>query len=216
MGHSQSCQVIMVTLIKALLTNEVQNGKITGLKLCVPPPPLKTSRQGKTFHAPPPPPLSRVETFRAPTFNMAKTSSYHIKATPKLVVPPPFSMAKTFSVKKTNHMRLRKVHQMILFFINCMFYQLLRVQHSCSSTQFWDSVLPSIVEMRDQNSRGCPLLFSNRNLGSFCAQGTEILYTHSLWEVVDHSRSKMHETCLIIIHDPGMRPGPESNRGPLD
>ena len=24
----------------------------------------------------------------------------------------------------------------------------------------------------------------------------------------------MHETCLIIIHDPGMRPGPESNRGP--
>ena len=44
----------------------------------------------------------------------------------------------------------------------------------------------------------------------------QILYTHSLWEVVDHSRSKMHETCLIIIHDPGMRPGPELNRGPLD
>ena len=98
----------------------------------------------------------------------------------------------------------------------CMFYQLLRVQHSCSSTQSWGSVLPSIVEMRDQNSRGSPLLFSNRNLGSFCAKGTEILYTHSLWEVVDHSRSKMHETCLIIIHDPGMRPGPESNQGPLD
>ena len=53
--------------------------------------------------------------------------------------------------------------------LNCMFYQLLRVQHSCSSTQSWGSVLPSIVEMRDQNSRGCPLLFSNRNLGSFCA-----------------------------------------------
>ena len=31
---------------------------------------------------------------------------------------------------------------------------------------------------------------------------TEILYTHSLWEVVDHSRSKMHYTYLIIIHDP--------------
>ena len=94
----------------------------------------------------------------------------------------------------------------------CMFYQLLRVQHSCSSTQSWGSVLPSIVEMRDQNSRGCPLLFSNRNLGSFCVQGTEILYTHSLWEVVDHSRSKMHFTCLIIIHDPsrdqaGIEPG---------
>ena len=52
---------------------------------------------------------------------------------------------------------------------NCMFYQLLRVQHSCSFTQSWGSVLPSIVETRDQNSWGCPLLFSNRNLGSFCA-----------------------------------------------
>ena len=32
-----------------------------------------------------------------------------------------------------------------------MFYQLLRVQlHSCSSTQSWGSVLPSIVETRDQ------------------------------------------------------------------
>ena len=50
----------------------------------------------------------------------------------------------------------------------------------------------------------------------FCAQGTEILYTHSLWEVVDHSRSKMHETCLIIIHDPDIRPGQELNRDPLD
>ena len=91
-----------------------------------------------------------------------------------------------------------------------MFYQLLRVQHSCSSTQSWGSVLPSIVETRDENSRGCPLLFSNRNLGSFCVYGTEVLCTHSFWEVVDHSRSKMHETCLIIIHDPGMRPGSES------
>ena len=41
------------------------------------------------------------------------------------------------------------------------------------------------------------LLFSNRNLGSFCALGTEILYTHSLWEVVDHSRSKMHGTLVL-------------------
>ena len=47
----------------------------------------------------------------------------------------------------------------------------------------------------------------------FCTWGTELLYTHSLWQVVDHSRSKMHETCLIIIHDPGLRPGLESNRG---
>ena len=80
------------------------------------------------------------------------------------------------------------------FFCNCMFYQLLRVQHSSSSTQSWGSVLPSIVETRDQNFRGCPLLFSDRNLGYFCT-------------VVDHSRSKMHETCLIIIHDPGIEPG---------
>ena len=55
------------------------------------------------------------------------------------------------------------------FFFNCMFFQLLRVQHSCSSTQSWDSVLPPIVETRDQNSRGCPLLFSKRILGSICA-----------------------------------------------
>ena len=35
------------------------------------------------------------------------------------------------------------------FFFNCMFYQLLRVLHSSSSTQSRGSVLPSIVEMRD-------------------------------------------------------------------
>ena len=58
--------------------------------------------------------------------------------------------------------------RLVFFFLNCMFYQLLHGQHSCSSTRSWGSVLPSIVETRDQNSRGCPLLFSNRNLGSFC------------------------------------------------
>ena len=45
----------------------------------------------------------------------------------------------------------------IIYFFTCMFYQLLRVQYSCSSTQSWGSVLPSIVEMRDQNSRGRPM-----------------------------------------------------------
>ena len=60
-------------------------------------------------------------------------------------------------------------HISILFPLNFIFYQLLRVQHSSSSTQSWGSVLPSIVETRDQNSWGCPLLFSNRNLMSFCA-----------------------------------------------
>ena len=57
------------------------------------------------------------------------------------------------------------------FFFNCLFYQLLLVQRSCSSTQSWGSVLPSIVETRDQNSQGFPLLFSNRNLGSFMCIG---------------------------------------------
>ena len=56
------------------------------------------------------------------------------------------------------------------FFLNFgMFYQFLCVPHHRSSTQSWGSVLPSIVEKRDQNSQGCPLLFSNSNLGSFCA-----------------------------------------------
>ena len=50
-----------------------------------------------------------------------------------------------------------------------MFYQVLGVPHSSSSTPTWGSVLPSIAETRDQNSGGCPLLFLNRNLGSFCA-----------------------------------------------
>ena len=36
------------------------------------------------------------ELFAHPRFNMAKTSSYHVKTTPKLFVPP-LSIAKTFS-----------------------------------------------------------------------------------------------------------------------
>ena len=39
--------------------------------------------------------------------------------------------------------------------------------------------------------------------------------TEPFWEVVVHSRSKKHETCLIIILNPGMRLGLESNRGPF-
>ena len=69
-----------------------------------------------------------------------------------------------------------EVREFFVFF-NCMFYQLLCVQHSRSSTQSLDSVLPSIVETRDQNSRGCPLLFSYRNLGSFCAYSGQKSYT---------------------------------------
>ena len=40
--------------------------------------------------------------------------------------------------------------------------------------------------------------------------------SHTIQEVVDHSRSKMHEICLVIIHDPGVRQGPELNRGLAD
>ena len=66
--------------------------------------------------------------------------------------------------KREYHIRDKAPVQTFFFFFflfTCMFYQLLGVQHSCSSTP--------VVETRDQNSRGCPLLFSNRNLGSFCA-----------------------------------------------
>ena len=48
----------------------------------------------------------------------------------------------------------------LFLLVQCMVYQLLRVQHSCSSTQSWGGVLPSVAETRDQR---------DRNLGSFCA-----------------------------------------------
>ena len=63
------------------------------------------------------------------------------------------------------------------FFFNCMFYQLLCVQHSCSSTQSWGSLLPSIVETRDQNFRDCPLLFSNGNRDFFFVHRGQKSYT---------------------------------------
>ena len=68
----------------------LQNGKTAGPKLFAPPP----SRQGKSFGAPP---LLKSGNFPRPAYNMAKTSSYRIKTTPKLFVPP-FSMAQTFSI----------------------------------------------------------------------------------------------------------------------
>ena len=46
-------------------------------------------------------------------------------------------------------------------FFNCMFYQLLRVQHGCSSTQCWGSVQALIVETREQNSWGSLLKVEN-------------------------------------------------------
>ena len=45
--------------------------------------------------------------------------------------------------------------------------------------------------------------FLIQNLVSFYAYGTEILYTLTIWEVVDHSKRIMSATYLIIIHDTG-------------
>ena len=45
-----------------------------------------------------------------------------------------------------------------------MFYQFLCVQHSRSSTQSWGSVLPSIVETRDQNFQGRLILKGYKEL----------------------------------------------------
>ena len=68
----------------------LQNGKIAGPKLFAPPPQDRV----KLFA----PPLLKSGNFTRPPYNMAKTSSYCVKSTPKLFVPPPpFRMAKTFS-----------------------------------------------------------------------------------------------------------------------
>ena len=52
--------------------------------------------------------------------------------------------------EETNNMKLTCLMCVFLFLLfcfsfNCMCYQLLCVKHSCSSTQSWGSVLPSIV-----------------------------------------------------------------------
>ena len=48
------------------------------------------------------------------------------------------------------------LHIYSLVFLNCVFYQLLCVQQSCSSTESRGSVLLSIVETRDKNYWSCP------------------------------------------------------------
>ena len=47
-------------------------------------------------------------------------------------------------------------------------------------------------------------LVFNWDLGSF-KYGTESLYSHSLLEVGNHSKSKMHEICLVVICIPTRR-----------
>ena len=59
----------------------VQNGKIAGPELFVPPPP---SRQGKTFHAP----VLKSGNILGPPFDVAATSTYYVKTTPNLFVSP--------------------------------------------------------------------------------------------------------------------------------
>ena len=41
-------------------------------------------------------------------------------------------------------------------------------------------------------------------------------YPEKFWEVVDHHKSKMHETCLIRIQNPNMMQVLESIKGPLE
>ena len=59
----------------------LQNGEIFGSEtFCAPPPQARV----KLFA----PPLLKRGNFSRPPYNMAKTSSYRIKTTPKLFVPP--------------------------------------------------------------------------------------------------------------------------------
>ena len=66
------------------------------------------------------------------------------------------------------HLHPQALENSNIFFLFLFLYGL-PVPHSRSSTQSWGSVPPSIVETRDQNSQGSPLLFLNRKLGYFCA-----------------------------------------------
>ena len=62
--------------------------------------------------------------------------------------------------EKRRHQEIQLIS--VDFFLKLYILQLLRVQHNCSFTPSWGSLLPSIAETRDQNSWGCPLLFSKR------------------------------------------------------
>ena len=84
---------------KGLVTNYYREGGGGG---------LQNGKSASLKHFAPPSPQDRVKLFTQPflkggislgsPFNMAKTSSYRVKTTPKHVLPPPpFSMAKTFS-----------------------------------------------------------------------------------------------------------------------
>ena len=88
-------------------------------------------------------------------------------------------LLKCISANTTNTFLVNEMwykYTTILFFFTCLFYQLLGVQHSCSSTQSWGSVLPSIVQTGDQHS-WVALLFLKRNLGIFFVHRGQKSYT---------------------------------------
>ena len=93
--------------------------------------------------------------------------------------------------------------------LNCMFYYLLHVSHIAvlphSPGVVYHHLLTRIPGVAPFSLRiGIWDLFVHRGQKSYTPT--------AFGKVVYHSRSKVHEICLIIIHDPGMRPGPESNR----
>ena len=68
-----------------------KSGKLQVRNFLRPPPPQDRVK----LFVPPPPPFKEWKHF-VPPCNMAKTSSYRIKTTPKLVVPPPSAWLKLF------------------------------------------------------------------------------------------------------------------------
>ena len=131
--------------------------------------PIATSAPSR----PPPPPSPGTQHLKG------QASTTQCTVSPETLCCDNWGLSRVTSLQRVYILHVLKLHILaysnklfgiLFFFFNCMFYQLIRVQlHSCSSTQSWGSVLPSIVESRDQNSRVCPLLISKRNLGSFCA-----------------------------------------------
>ena len=95
-------------------SHRTPGGAIYLLQRCIlgsPPPCCYVLRdRGATKFAPRPqdrvkmltPPFLKSGNFSCPPYNMAKTSSYCVKTTPKLCVPP-FSMAKTVSAPPPFH-----------------------------------------------------------------------------------------------------------------
>ena len=74
----------------------------------------------------------------------SRTTAHHLTTTP-VFYPVPEALNGTTGYGGPKVQSLGWVCEfLILFLYTCTFYQLLRVQHSCSSTQSWGSVLPSI------------------------------------------------------------------------